>query len=157
MQRTLGWRHFQVIEKRKTGKQVYALMRATCDNSACIWVSHCSCCVSESSAHSDSRIVWYTSCQNAWAQHAYKDSVQLFGHSLQIQIEDMCQQGALCHMNSTLCRSLLADWQRGMHAVLLCSVCQQEASMSSSYLCTRASIVMHTHVLPVQKFHLLMF
>lgn len=39
LERTLGWRHFNATHKLKAGKQVYVLMMATCDNSACIWVN----------------------------------------------------------------------------------------------------------------------
>ena len=38
LQRTIGWRHFRATQKMKAGKNVYALMMATCDSSACIWV-----------------------------------------------------------------------------------------------------------------------
>lgn len=38
MEETFGWRHFQVIEKRKKGDQIFALMAATCDESTRFWV-----------------------------------------------------------------------------------------------------------------------
>ncbi|DBA84815.1 TPA: hypothetical protein ACH3X1_005848 [Trebouxia sp. C0004] len=39
LQRTVGWRHFRATQKMKAGKQTYALMMATCDNSACMWIN----------------------------------------------------------------------------------------------------------------------
>lgn len=45
LQRTLGWRHFRATEKTKRGKHVYALMMATCDPAACLWVSTTHCCI----------------------------------------------------------------------------------------------------------------
>lgn len=39
LHRTLGWRHFRATQKMKAGKQVYALMMATCDSSTCLWIN----------------------------------------------------------------------------------------------------------------------
>ena len=36
--KVLGWRHFTVTEKRKTSTADYALLVATCDGSAMLWV-----------------------------------------------------------------------------------------------------------------------
>lgn len=38
LQRTLGWRHFTVTHKMKEGRHTYALLVATCDNTATLWV-----------------------------------------------------------------------------------------------------------------------
>ncbi|DBB12301.1 TPA: hypothetical protein ACH3X3_006396 [Trebouxia sp. C0006] len=38
LQKTIGWRHFRATQKMKAGKQTYALMMATCDSSACMWM-----------------------------------------------------------------------------------------------------------------------
>ncbi|KAK9804343.1 hypothetical protein WJX72_008221 [[Myrmecia] bisecta] len=39
MQRTFGWRHFQVAQKRKDAKEVFVLLVATCDGSVQLWVN----------------------------------------------------------------------------------------------------------------------
>lgn len=42
LHRTLGWRHFTATHKMKGGRHTYALLVATCDTTASLWV----CCVS---------------------------------------------------------------------------------------------------------------
>lgn len=39
MERTFGWRHFRVLQKRGQGKGTFVLMSATCDESAQFWVN----------------------------------------------------------------------------------------------------------------------
>lgn len=39
MERTLGWRHFRVTQKRKQGKDTFVLMVATCDENVQLWVN----------------------------------------------------------------------------------------------------------------------
>jgi len=38
-QRTLGWRHFQVINRKNQGEWVFAEMVASCDKNARFWVN----------------------------------------------------------------------------------------------------------------------
>ena len=38
-QKTLGWRHFQVINRRNEGKWVFAQMVASCDPQASFWIN----------------------------------------------------------------------------------------------------------------------
>jgi tryptophan-rich hypothetical protein len=38
MERTFGWRHFRVLQKRGQGKAAYVLMAATCDEQTQFWV-----------------------------------------------------------------------------------------------------------------------
>lgn len=38
MERTFGWRHFRVLQKRGQGKEAFVLMQATCDETAQFWV-----------------------------------------------------------------------------------------------------------------------
>lgn len=38
MARTLGWRHFTAVERRKQGKDSYVLLVATCDEDTKLWV-----------------------------------------------------------------------------------------------------------------------
>lgn len=39
MERTFGWRHFRVQQKRKEGKDTFVLMVSTCDPDTQFWVS----------------------------------------------------------------------------------------------------------------------
>lgn len=39
MARTLGWRHFTAVERRRQGKDSYVLMVATCDEDTKLWVN----------------------------------------------------------------------------------------------------------------------
>mmetsp|Transcript_27759 Transcript_27759/g.71438 ORF Transcript_27759/g.71438 Transcript_27759/m.71438 type:complete len:94 (-) Transcript_27759:257-538(-) len=39
MERTFGWRHFRVTQKRKEGKDTYILLVATCDEATQFWVN----------------------------------------------------------------------------------------------------------------------
>ena len=39
MEKTFGWRHFQVIDKTKNAEQTYLLLTATCDNATQFWVN----------------------------------------------------------------------------------------------------------------------
>ena len=39
LQRTFGWRHFRVTQKRKQGSEVFALMVATCDEATQLWLN----------------------------------------------------------------------------------------------------------------------
>lgn len=43
MERTFGWRHFRVTQKRKEGKDTYILLVATCDEATQFWVSSAGC------------------------------------------------------------------------------------------------------------------
>ena len=47
MERTFGWRHFRVLQKKGQGKDTFVLMAATCDESTQLWVRvwqrGCSC------------------------------------------------------------------------------------------------------------------
>jgi tryptophan-rich hypothetical protein len=38
-QRTLGWRHFQVINRKNEGEWVFAEMVASCDSDARFWIN----------------------------------------------------------------------------------------------------------------------
>lgn len=38
MQRTLGWRHFRVIERKKEGKLTFIQLQASCDPNTRLWV-----------------------------------------------------------------------------------------------------------------------
>ncbi|MEG3439111.1 TIGR02450 family Trp-rich protein [Pannus brasiliensis CCIBt3594] len=38
-QKTLGWRHFQVVNRRDQGKWVFAELVASCDPSARFWIN----------------------------------------------------------------------------------------------------------------------
>lgn len=38
MERTFGWRHFRVMQKKGQGKGTFVLMTATCDESTQFWV-----------------------------------------------------------------------------------------------------------------------
>ncbi len=38
-QRTLGWRHFQVINRKNEGEWVFAEMVASCDQNARFWIN----------------------------------------------------------------------------------------------------------------------
>ena len=40
MERTFGWRHFRVTQKRREGKEAFVLMVSTCDETTQFWVSH---------------------------------------------------------------------------------------------------------------------
>jgi tryptophan-rich hypothetical protein len=39
MERTLGWRHFRVIQKKKQGKDVFVCLEATCDTNVQLWIN----------------------------------------------------------------------------------------------------------------------
>lgn len=39
MERTFGWRHFRVLQKKGQGKDTFVLMAATCDESTQLWVN----------------------------------------------------------------------------------------------------------------------
>ena len=39
MERTLGWRHFRVLQKRGKGREAFVLLAATCDESSQLWVN----------------------------------------------------------------------------------------------------------------------
>ena len=43
MERTFGWRHFRVTQKRREGKEAFVLMVSTCDESTQFWVSGLGC------------------------------------------------------------------------------------------------------------------
>jgi len=38
-QPTLGWRHFQVVDRKNQGKWVFAELVATCDASVRLWIN----------------------------------------------------------------------------------------------------------------------
>lgn len=38
-QRTLGWRHFQVINRKNEGKHVFAELVASCDSTVRLWLN----------------------------------------------------------------------------------------------------------------------
>ncbi|MFZ4667514.1 MAG: TIGR02450 family Trp-rich protein [Prochlorotrichaceae cyanobacterium] len=38
-QPTLGWRHFQVVDRKNEGKWVFAELVATCDASVRLWIN----------------------------------------------------------------------------------------------------------------------
>ena len=40
---TLGWRHFTVIDRKTTDVATYALLEATCEPEATLWVSSSAC------------------------------------------------------------------------------------------------------------------
>jgi len=39
MERTLGWRHFRVTQKKKQGKDVFVCLEATCDTDVMLWTN----------------------------------------------------------------------------------------------------------------------
>ena len=39
MQRTLGWRHFHVTDKRKAAGDTFACMVSTCNNDVKMWLN----------------------------------------------------------------------------------------------------------------------
>ena len=39
MERTLGWRHFHVTDKRRAGLEVYVCMVSTCDSTKKLWMN----------------------------------------------------------------------------------------------------------------------
>lgn len=39
LQRTFGWRHFRVTQKRKEGKEAFVLMVAACDENTQLWLN----------------------------------------------------------------------------------------------------------------------
>ena len=39
MERTLGWRHFHVTDKRKTAGETFVCMVSTCDGSKRLWMN----------------------------------------------------------------------------------------------------------------------
>lgn len=41
MERTLGWRHFEAVQKRGQGREAYVLLESTCNRDTKLWVSRC--------------------------------------------------------------------------------------------------------------------
>lgn len=41
MERTLGWRHFEAVQKRGQGREAYVLLESTCNRDTKLWVSGC--------------------------------------------------------------------------------------------------------------------
>ena len=39
MERTLGWRHFHVTDKRRAGQEVFVCMVSTCDSTKKLWMN----------------------------------------------------------------------------------------------------------------------
>ncbi|KAL4531475.1 hypothetical protein Ndes2526B_g04412 [Nannochloris sp. 'desiccata'] len=39
MERTIGWRHFRVTQKKKQGKDVFVCLEATCDSNVSLWTN----------------------------------------------------------------------------------------------------------------------
>ena len=39
MQRTLGWRHFHITDKRKAGGETFVCMVSTCNNDTKLWLN----------------------------------------------------------------------------------------------------------------------
>ena len=39
MERTLGWRHFRVTQKKKNGKELFVCLEATCDTNVMLWTN----------------------------------------------------------------------------------------------------------------------
>ena len=39
MERTLGWRHFEAVQKRGQGREAFVLLESTCDRDTKLWVS----------------------------------------------------------------------------------------------------------------------
>ncbi|PRW51032.1 hypothetical protein C2E21_5358 [Chlorella sorokiniana] len=39
MERTLGWRHFEAVQKRGQGREAYVLLESTCDRETKLWVN----------------------------------------------------------------------------------------------------------------------